>query len=838
MNTVEHVSRTKSLPPGRALAGAHVKTGTLVPSSFLALGLMLALVLRAEEPLHPPIIPPSVSRITPAGMERGKTAIFTIEGRNLSEATEVFFDASGISGKVTQVTDVAEKIAAPRAGEDLGAQVPQGKKQTATLEVMVSKDVMPGIHRFRIKTPLGTTNKMVFAVGALSEMKRHASAAMGSTAMPEMVALPSTLIGNIAAPGDRDSFQFEGEAGDEMVFAVEASRLGSDLKSMLVLSDGDGKMLAAAGKNDTSADAALHYKLTRDGKYTLSITDRDRGGGKDYFYRLDAGPLPSITSVFPLGVRAGQASEVSVEGLNLGGIRQVKVEAPSSALGWTTMPIEVKSNGGPLLKEAKLAVGSEPEVFEEEPNNTVAKAQSVSIPVTINGHIDGGVKADGNPDEDYFRFHASKGQQLNIDVAAARLGSELDSVIEVLDAKGNPIPRATIRCLNQTTTTLSDRDSRTTGIRLVSTSELHEGDFLMVGDELNRIDFIPDQPDADTNLKGIDDLRLAYLGTSPDVHAVNTPVYKAQVLPPDADLPSNGLPVFHLTWRNDDGGPDYGADSKLDFVAPEDGEYILHLKDVRGIEGANFAYRLTLRDAIPDYRLKAEPENPNIPRGGSTTLNVSVIARRGEEGPIEIEMKGLPAGVSASPATIFPGQDSTVVVLTANADAPLDARPAPIQVIGHSMVSGHDMMRTANWSEAGDAPLQLASITPPPDVVVTTESRQVSIEPGKEVTVTLHVDRHNGFKGRVPCFVQNLPPGVRVVNVGLNGVLVTEAQSSRTFTLRAEDWAKAISQPIYVVGIVESNSPTMHPSAPMLLKIAAANETASHTAILSHGQHR
>ena len=179
-----------------------------------------------------------------------------------------------------------------------------------------------------------------------------------------------------------------------------------------------------------------------------------------------------------------------------------------------------------------------------------------------------------------------------------------------------------------------------------------------------------------------------------------------------------------------------------------------------------------------------------------------------------------------------------MLVLTADADVPLDARPAPIQIVGHSMVGGHDMMRTANRSEDGDATLQLASITPAPDVVVTAESREVSIEPGKEVTVTLHVDRHNGFKGRVPCFVQNLPPGVRVVNIGLNGVLVTEAQSSRTFTLRAEDWAKPISQPIYVVGIVESNSPTMHPSAPVLLKIAAANETASQAAIAIHGQHR
>jgi hypothetical protein len=111
--------------------------------------------------------------------------------------------------------------------------------------------------------------------------------------------------------------------------------------------------------------------------------------------------------------------------------------------------------------------------------------------------------------------------------------------------------------------------------------------------------------------------------------------------------------------------------------------------------------------------------------------------------------------------------------------------------------------------------------------VVTTEPRQISIEPGKEATVTLHVERHNGFKGRVPCSVENLPPGVRVVNVGLNGVLVTEAQSSRTFTLRAEDWAPPIKQPIYVVATVESNSPTRHPSGPLLIQVAADKQAAS-----------
>jgi hypothetical protein len=65
------------------------------------------------------------------------------------------------------------------------------------------------------------------------------------------------------------------------------------------------------------------------------------------------------------------------------------------------------------------------------------------------------------------------------------------------------------------------------------------------------------------------------------------------------------------------------------------------------------------------------------------------------------------------------------------------------------------------------------------------------------------------------------------VNVGLNGVLVTEAQTSRTFTLHAEDWVRSIDQPIYVVALVESNSSTMHPSAPLLLNVEGARQTAS-----------
>jgi hypothetical protein len=758
-------------------------------------------------------------------MERGKTVTFTVEGRNLADATEVIFDAAGMSGIVTGIIDLPEEIKKARAGEDLEAIVPVGKKQTAKLEITVSKDAQPGIHRFRILTPLGTTNITALAVSALPEVELRKKATDPGTP-PQTVALPSTLVGVIPSPGDHDSFQFEGKAGEEVVFQVQASKLGSKLLSVLVLSDTSGKTLAESGQSDNRPDATLHFKLPLEGTYTLSITDRDRGGGTDHFYRLDAGALPYVSSVFPLGLRAGKSAKVEVAGANLGGSREVTIDPPASAEGWTTIPLVLTNGGERPMNELRLDVGNEPEVLETEPNSTIAQAQLVTIPVTINGHIDRAVKEDASPDEDYFKFHANKGEQLSIDVAASRLGSRLDSVIEILDSQGNPIPRATIRCLNQTTTTLSDRDSMTTGIRLTSTSDLHEGDYLMVGDELNQVDFVPDQPDADTILRGLDNLRLAYLGTSPNVHAINTPVYKAQILPSDAQVASNGLPVFHLTWRNDDGGPGYETDSKLDFVAPADGDYILHLKDVRGLDGPEFAYRLTIREAAPDFRLKAEPANPNIPKGGSTVVTVSVAGIRDYEGPIEIEVKGLPQGVSASPATILPGQTSTVVVLSALTDAHIDAHAQPIDIIGHGKTGDHDLERSANADSSADRSLQLVSIIPPPDVVVTTEARQISIEPGKDVTVTLHVGRHNGFKGRVPCLIRNLPPGVRVVNVGLNGVLVTEEQSSRTFTLHAEEWARPITQPIYVVATVESNSPTMHPSPALLLNVTGNKQTA------------
>ena len=66
----------------------------------------------------------------------------------------------------------------------------------------------------------------------------------------------------------------------------------------------------------------------------------------------------------------------------------------------------------------------EPETFEKEPNDTPSEAETVSIPVTINGHIDNPAGVN-RADDDYFRIHAARGQHLVIEVAAcpARVSS-------------------------------------------------------------------------------------------------------------------------------------------------------------------------------------------------------------------------------------------------------------------------------------------------------------------------------------------------------------------------------------------------------------------------------
>ena len=278
----------------------------------------------------------------------------------------MIFDAPGITAKISQITDLP--VEAARHKFSTAAAVPQAKKQSALLEITVAEEVTPDLYHFRVQTPLGTTNMLPLAVGSLPEVKKSEK----TGAQPAV--LPATMVGTIVAPGDSDRYEFDGKAGEDMVFAVIASKLGSRLESLLTVTDSGGRILAEAGRHDPNPDAMLNFRLPQDGKYTLTISDREGSGGMNDYYRVDAGALPFITRYFPLGVRAGEAAAVAVEGVNLGGMHELKIEAPKQADDAKTVPLTLKENAGLPLNTVRLVVGSLPEIVEREPNSSLAQS--------------------------------------------------------------------------------------------------------------------------------------------------------------------------------------------------------------------------------------------------------------------------------------------------------------------------------------------------------------------------------------------------------------------------------------------------------------------------------
>lgn len=809
---------------------------------FCAAFITVASVCRAQT------APPTLEKVKPSGAERGTRVTLTIEGTNIAGATRIIFSEPGFSSEITAIKEIPiEKPEMPKGVVRTDAPIEdKAKKYELTAVVTVRPDVPHGVHAFRLETPLGVSNLLRFAVSSLPEIAEHEPNGPDAA---QKVTLPAALVGALQPVGDVDAYEFRARAGEDMVFQVVARPLGSRIDSVLRLLDRHGKVVAENNDLDLSRDSVLTWHATEAGTYTLAIEDVEHGGGKEgYAYRIYAGPLPYITSTFPLGVPAGEGGTITATGVNLGSAKTFNVTANPSARIGATVPVSISTPAGPAINRRSAILGRYPEVVEAEPNDDLALAQKLAVPSAVNGHIwTSGTASASAPrptraDQDVYRFTARKGQKIIFDVAAQQLGSPLDSIIEVLDGNGHFVPRATIRCLAQTEIALNDPDSGRRSIRLAAWNEIAINDDLMVGDELVEVASMPTHPDDDIQLKSYRGSRITRLDTSPRNHSVGEAVYKVEVHPPGARLEPNGMPVFRIDYVNDDGGTRFGGkDSRLHFEAPADGDYFVRLRDVRGLEGERFAYRLTVREPAPDFDVTFDPKSFNVPRGGRVSLTVTADRKDGFDRPIDVALHDLPPGLTATSGTIAAGADTTVLMVSAAEDASFERGSATLpsmwrgtfdvagvtalKLTGRAVIDGRTVTHEAEIMD----PISVVALAPKPDLVVTTNTQQIELMAGQEVTLTVTVERRNGVTARVPISVMNLPHGVRVNDIGLNGVMITEQETSRTMHIVAEPWVPAQTLPILVVGRVEVNSPLRNESAalPVQLVIKHPTTTAS-----------
>lgn len=187
-----------------------------------------------------------------------------------------------------------------------------------------------------------------------------------------------------------------------------------------------------------------------------------------------AQPIPKLKSISQEYVQRGATVEITLTGENLADAKFLVAGEPGVEfkLPAATQPaVGVEASGGGITaisksdpnkvvatldvngtaplgaREVRLASSSGvsnpltinvthlPELMGAASATSIAKAQEVALPFAITANINAAAESD------FYKFKASKGQRVVLEVVAQRLGSALDSSLAVLDKDGNELAR-------------------------------------------------------------------------------------------------------------------------------------------------------------------------------------------------------------------------------------------------------------------------------------------------------------------------------------------------------------------------------------------------------------
>jgi hypothetical protein len=258
-------------------------------------------------------------------------------------------------------------------------------------------------------------------------------------------------------------------------------------------------------------------------------------------------------------------------------------------------------------------------------------------------------------------------------------------------------------------------------------------------------------------------------------------------------------------------------DPLVRFEAPADGTYRVAVADLyQSASDPRCLYRLSIREASPDFRLAAVSVYPDIKedirpwstvvaRGGTATLDVFAERRDGLNEPIELRVEGLPAGVTCAETVLAANQDRATLVIQASSQAA--AWAGPVRVVGRATrddeVVEHDARTgTIVWAnvfmqkvpaESRRAQqLMLAVVEDAVPVRIelgnTTQTKVIDtreLRAGDKVSIPVRVTGRESVHQPLVLTPANLPPGLSIEPLTLapeaaEGTLVLQAAADVT----------------------------------------------------------
>ena len=315
------------------------------------------------------------------------------------------------------------------------------------------------------------SNPLVFHVGQLPEVSRKpmitrhlqvlgkeelALRKRPDSEVEERITLPCTVNGQIAS-GEVNRYRFKARKGQRLVISTQARQLIPFIadavpgwfQPVLALYDANGKEVAYDDDYRFKPDPVIFYEVPKDGEYVLAIYDAIYRGREDFVYRVTIGELPFVTSIFPLGGRAGDPAADRDERLEPGSGRADAAREPTQRR---------ESIGSPPARRDSFPTACPSpwtrcrNAFEKEPNNDPAHAQKVKLPIIINGRID-------RPDDwDVFQFTGQPARR------SSRKSMRAGSIPRWIPCSNSPTRRASCWRSTTITKTRTPESTRTTPI--------------------------------------------------------------------------------------------------------------------------------------------------------------------------------------------------------------------------------------------------------------------------------------------------------------------------------------------------------------------------------------
>ncbi len=349
-----------------------------------------------------------------------------------------------------------------------------------------------------------------------------------------------------------------------------------------------------------------------------------------------------------------------------------------------------------------FVIGAGQEILETEPNNFFSKAQEVkSLPITINGRLD------KNGDVDSFALNLRSDCWLEARVDSYRLMSKVDAVLRLVTTNGLQLawnhdfitldPRLIWHATNDQTVVLQlfgFAYPPESGVQLTggetATYRLH----LAVTNVAPELCETPTEKEPNNTPETAQEIKLpamvhGTISVPDDEDRFRFLMQKNKFIEAEVEAASLGSPLeAWLKIEDADGNQLNSADAvegfpdpRLQWKAPTNGNFMVALGSLTHRGGEKFCYRLSVREAPPDFRATLGASSLIVTRGQTNDLKVNLKRLRGLTNELKADFRDWPAGVTALTTNLVPKDGSVSIPLIVATNAPSFGGPARLFLI-------------------------------------------------------------------------------------------------------------------------------------------------------------